>query len=288
MKKTLLLGRGTIAVNCLNILNERHQLPRVVICDTKDSGQDTWTKSLYKRAQELGFIDGQNLFRETKVNKAEFIDTLKKTCPEIDIIFSIQPYAIFRMPFIQLARDYVVNMHFAPLPKLRGVAPCSWAFIDGLDTMGVTLHLIQDEGIDNGPIIFQKLFPITQKDTAWTLHNRCVQEGTQLFQNHIASILSTDITPEPQVENDMTYHPMQAFDFQKQELMPEMMVAQALAFVRSRIFPPIQMPYIVYEGRTIYIKNITRSRSTTKTIIKKTETEYIIPLQDGCVKIQSA
>lgn len=287
MKKTsLLIGRGTIAVNCLSVLNEQNELPKIIICDSKDDGTDSWSLSLFKKATELGFIENKNLFRQTRVNKPDFIEKLKKIAPDIDIIFSIQPYAIFRMPFISLAKMYVVNLHFAPLPKLRGVVPCSWAFIDKLKTMGVTLHLIQDEGVDNGPIIFQKLFPITEKDTAFTLYEKCVENGTQLFSDSLDNILTKHIDPKEQEASQVTYHPMNEFPFDKQELTTNMTVVEGIAFAKARIFPIFQTPFVTINGEKIHFDKIDKYTSEEKiSKPKKVGENYIIPLQDGSVQI---
>lgn len=255
-KNLLLIGRGDIAVNCLDILKKKNQLPKLVICDIDDNGVDTWTKSLFKKAKELGYEERKNLFRERKVNKPNFIKNIKKLHPKIDIIFSLQPYAIFKRSFINLARDYVINLHFAPLPKLRGVSPCSWAFIDGLKEMGVTFHLIQDEGIDNGPIIFQKLFPIKDYDNAWTLFNKCIKYGTELFEKNIFRMLIKDVNPIPQINKEATYHPKGQFDFSKLKVDLNQDIDSIFNFIRARIFPPFQLPYFNFQRKKVGILNV--------------------------------
>ncbi len=284
---TLLIGRGTIAVNCLETLHKANALPRIIICDSKDDGTDSWTRSLFKKAKELGYIEGQNLFKETKVNKSEFIKNLKKAAPDLDIIFSVQPYAIFRMPFISLAKKYVVNLHFAPLPKLRGVSPCSWAFLDNLKTMGVTLHLIQDTGVDNGPIIFQKLFPIKEEDTAWSLFQKCITNGTELFKNTLKDILTENVNPKEQKQSEVTYHPMHEFEFEKQEITADMTVNEAIRFAKARIFPVFQTPYVTVGGKQVHFDSIKEYNKKTVSKPKQDGTHYIIPLQDGCVLVSS-
>lgn len=267
-KNIILIGRGTIAVNCLNILKKTQNLPKIIICDSQDNGIDTWTKSLFKRAKELGYKENTNLFRQTKVNDSDFIKIIKEKESNIDIIFSIQPKAIFKIPFIKLAKDYVINLHFAPLPKLRGVAPCSWAFLDGLKNMGVTLHLIKDEGIDNGPIIFQKLFPIKDDDNAWTLFNKCIKYGTKLFEENILNILKKNINPISQNEKEATYHPMGQFDYSRLEVDLNQDINSVFNFIRARIFPPFQLPYFNYQGKKIGILEVIKTEEN-KEINKK-------------------
>lgn len=250
-KNILLIGKGTIAVNCLEILEKVKILPKVIICDSGDSGKDDWAKSLYKRAKEMGFRENINLFRLTKVNDSDFIGKIKKF--KIDIIFSIQPRAIFKKSFIALAKDYVVNLHMAPLPKLRGMSPCSWAILDNLKEMGVTLHLIEDEGIDNGPIIFQRKFPISDSDTAWSLFNKCVEYGTELFREKVIKIINNEFEKKEQNEKDVIYHKAGELNFADLEVNLNQKVEDASKFIRSRIFPPFQMPRVKYENKLIEI-----------------------------------
>jgi methionyl-tRNA formyltransferase len=280
-KDILLIGRGTIAVNCLNILKKTNNLPRIIICDSKDSGMDSWAKSLFKRALALGYKENINLFRESKVNKPEFISQLQQLPFKIDIILSVQPRAIFRKQFINLARDYVINLHLAPLPKLRGVAPCSWAIIDNLKIMGVTLHLIDNEGIDNGPIVAQVKFPINNNDTSWSLFNKCIKQGTKLFNENITNILKMKVNRRKQNENEATYHPMGEMDFSQLKINRKQSLDSAFNFTRSRIFPPYQLPYFIYSGKKVKIKMV---RKISRRISKKTEYlngKYYIPFSSG-------
>jgi methionyl-tRNA formyltransferase len=257
-KKLLLIGRGTVAVHCLDILAESGKTPVIVVCDGGDTGTDTWTRSLFRRARELGYDEGRNLFRQSRVNDPAFLATIRKIEPRLDIIFSVQPKAIFRKPFLSLARDYVVNLHFAPLPKLRGVAPVAWAILDGLRETGVTLHLIEDEGIDNGPVLFQRMIPIEESDTTWTLYQKCVAHGAELFRSSLGRILANDVTPVKQIETDATYHPMGELDYSRVEVSPNGDLNWAFSFIRSRIFPPIQLPWFVFEGKKVFIEQVAK------------------------------
>lgn len=285
----LLIGRGTIAVNCLNILKKHNCLPKVIICDPHDTGEDTWTKSLLKRAHQLGYKDDVNLFKEIRVNRPDFISKLKSVCPEIDIIFSVQPRPLFKMPFISLAKKYVVNLHFSPLPKLRGVNTCSWAFIDGLETMGISLHLIQDEGIDNGPVIFQGLFPITRADTTWSLFHKCVRVGTKLFRDKLDVILKGKITPIKQVENEVTYHSLKEFQYDQLEIPFNENIDTMFTFIRARIFPAFQLPYFLYKNKKIEIIKAYKSKQASskfkKNVITYHDRKYIISSADGKITI---
>lgn len=287
-KKILLIGRGTIAVNGLMLLANRQRVPNVILCDAHDDGVDTWTLSLYKAARSLGFVDGVNVFRQKKINDPEFIETLQKRFHDIDIILSLQPRALFKMPFIRLARMGVVNLHFAPLPKLRGTSTCSWGILDGLTHMGVTFHLIQDEGIDNGPIISQTLFPIKHTDTAWSLFHACIQHGTNMLEKKIGKILLWKIPLVLQNETDATYHPMHELDFSQSQVDLRQPVERVDRFIRAMIFPPVQLPWFFYQEEKIYIagiKKIQKSSIKKRGYVQYANGVYVLATSDGTVVI---
>lgn len=286
MKKTVIIGRGDIAVSCLDYLAVKNQPPVLIICDIHDNGKDSWNKSLFKKAKQLGFLENTNLFRVKNPNKPSFIKKLKTFKP--DIIFSLQPKAIFGQDFINCAKDAVINFHFAPLPKLRGVATCSWAIVDGLDEMGVTAHLILAKGVDDGPSLFQKKFPIDKKDTAWSLFNKCIEHGVSLFKKYLSEMLKSSYKPKEQNNDEATYHSLGEFDFNR--LTPDLNkpADQVDRFIRSRIFPPIQTPHFKLSGKIINILESEILDSKTQHFqpnIKKIDEGYLLECSRGSILV---
>lgn len=289
MSNILLIGRGTIAVNGAELLSRRGYKPKVIVCDTDDTGTDSWTKSLYKYAVVSGYADGSTVFRQRSVNKPEFLTMLKDRFPGLDLILSLQPLCIFRLPFIGLAKRGVVNLHFAPLPKLRGVSPCSWIFLDGLETGGVTLHRIEDEGIDNGPVIARQLFPIGPQDSAWTVFQTCVRTGTDLLGKTLDRILAYDLAGLPQDEQAATYHPLHQLDFSKTDVDLTQPAGKILAFIKALTFPPYQMPTILVNGistRIIRVEKIVPlAHPVGSPFVSITEGKLYITAIDGVIII---
>ncbi len=284
--RILLTGRGTLAANCLDILYKEGYAPLCIICDITDNGVDTWIRSLWKAALEKGYTPDVNLFKTRKVNDPHFITMLRNKFGQFHTLFSLQPYSLFRMPFIHLA-DQVINMHFGPLPKLRGVAPCSWAILDGLDKTGITLHLIQDEGIDNGPIITQTLFHIDETDTAETIFKRCTEEAITLFQTHFDMILTKTYKTTPQNENEATYHPMGELDFELMQIPQDISTDQALRFAKARIFPAKQCPFFLdTKKQKVTILNLRRNdKLKSEMYITKNKTSYVLSYDDGALEV---
>merc|ERR1719409_665539 len=145
--KVVLIGDGSMAARGLALLKS---LPGIevplVIADAADPGVDSWRLSLVKAARSLGYTIGENLVQPKFPHSRAVLEKLGELKPTL--IISLQCRKIMRMPFIKTA-NVVVNCHNAPLPLLRGCDPFAWAIHDGLRQMGVTLHQVLDEGIDN-------------------------------------------------------------------------------------------------------------------------------------------
>ena len=103
------------------------------------------------------------------VNSLSFHSQIIKLKP--DILVSMSFDQILQSPILQIARFGFINCHAGALPFYRGRNPLNWALINGESQFGVTVHKI-DEGIDTGPIIVQKFFPISDVDTYASLLTR--------------------------------------------------------------------------------------------------------------------
>ena len=66
--------------------------------------------------------------------------------------------------FLERFRDRVVNVHPSLLPSFPGVHPIEDALAAGVETTGVTVHLV-DEGVDSGPVLRQEPVAVEPKDT---------------------------------------------------------------------------------------------------------------------------
>jgi len=97
----------------------------------------------------------------------------------------------------------IVNLHVSYLPFNRGAHPNFWSFYDGTQS-GVSIHLI-DEGIDTGPILFQKKIQFEDEKTFIETYDRLFDEIENLFIENIDLIVSKKWTAMKQVGNG-TFH----------------------------------------------------------------------------------
>jgi len=102
---------------------------------------------------------------------------------------------LFTSAFLDRFPGMVVNLH----PALPGAFPGAhaiddaWAAheTDGLDHTGVMVHLVPDEGVDDGPVLASQRVPITADDTRETLEARLHEVEHGLFVATIADYLRT-------------------------------------------------------------------------------------------------
>ena len=66
--------------------------------------------------------------------------------------------------FLERFPDRVVNVHPSLLPSFPGMHPIEEALAAGVETTGVTVHLV-DEGVDSGPVLRQEPVPVEPRET---------------------------------------------------------------------------------------------------------------------------
>jgi phosphoribosylglycinamide formyltransferase 1 len=67
-------------------------------------------------------------------------------------------------PFLDRFPGRIVNVHPSLLPAFPGAHPIDDALAAGVESTGVTVHLV-DEGVDTGPVLRQQVVPVAPRDT---------------------------------------------------------------------------------------------------------------------------
>jgi methionyl-tRNA formyltransferase len=119
------------------------------------------------------------------------------------LIISFGYRHILSSDFIKNCDCPIVNLHISYLPFNRGAHPNFWSFYDETQS-GVSIHLI-DEGIDTGPILFQKKIQFEDEKTFAETYNRLFDEIENLFIENIDSIITKKWIATRQKEKG-TYH----------------------------------------------------------------------------------
>jgi phosphoribosylglycinamide formyltransferase 1 len=74
---------------------------------------------------------------------------------EVDLVVLAGYMQLLSPAFVQRLRNRIINVHPALLPAFPGLEAVQQALDHGSKVTGVTVHFV-DEGVDSGPIIFQR------------------------------------------------------------------------------------------------------------------------------------
>ena len=126
----------------------------------------------------------------------------------VDLVVLAGWMRVFTMDFLRHWPDRVLNIHPAlpgAFPGTHAIQRAYEAFRRGeLDHTGVMVHLVPDEGVDEGPVVVQESVPILDSDTLDDLEQRIHAVEHRLYVQAIAKILaalsSRAAGPRPQVE----------------------------------------------------------------------------------------
>jgi phosphoribosylglycinamide formyltransferase-1 len=100
---------------------------------------------------------------------------------------------ILSSAFLSSFPNRVVNLHPAlpgTFPGTRAIERAYEAYQRGeINHTGVMVHLVPDEGVDNGPVLATEIVPIHKDDTLQTLETRVHETEHQLLVNTLKKIL---------------------------------------------------------------------------------------------------
>jgi len=113
----------------------------------------------------------------------------------------IVPTAVLDAP-----KHGAINVHASLLPKYRGGAPIHQAIIDGEKETGVTIMYMVDK-LDAGDMLSKVIVPIEETDTVGSLFEKLSVAGASLLLETIPALVSGDLTPVAQNEEEATFAP---------------------------------------------------------------------------------
>ena len=125
----------------------------------------------------------------------------------VDLVITFNYRFMLKKKILKKLIRPAINLHISYLPFNRGCHPNFWSFIEK-SPKGVTIHEI-DEGLDTGPIIYQKKisFKINQKknNNFFKTNQILLFEIQKLFFNKINQILNKDYIAKKQKKGG-TFH----------------------------------------------------------------------------------
>lgn len=110
-----------------------------------------------------------------EVNHPQYLRKLTKLKP--DIVFS-SCSQIFKNKLLTLPKIACINRHTSLLPGYQGVLPIFWGMLNQEKIMGTTIHYMTSK-VDQGKIIYQNSFQITDNDTLISVYRKAYSTAVE-------------------------------------------------------------------------------------------------------------
>ena len=135
---------------------------------------------------------GSTVFYATDVNALDTLEAIKSAKPDFCMVFGWSQ--ICHKPFRSIARVGNIGFHPSALPKLRGRAVIPWTILLNLKETGSTIFWL-DDAVDSGPILLQKVFPVSPGETARSLYLKHRSMLTSMVPEAL-TLLQSDAPPQ--------------------------------------------------------------------------------------------
>ena len=141
------------------------------------------------------------VLQPVKLKDPAFISALAALNANVFVVvaFRMLPEIVWNMPPMG-----TINVHGSLLPSYRGAAPINWAVINGEKETGVTTFKLK-AAIDTGNILLQDKLPISEADTAGTIHDKMMVLGANLLVTTLHGINNNTLVEKDQdaiINND--------------------------------------------------------------------------------------
>jgi methionyl-tRNA formyltransferase len=134
------------------------------------------------------------VLQPVKLKDPEFVEALKVLDAQLFVVvaFRMLPEVVWDMPPMG-----TINVHGSLLPSYRGAAPINWAVINGEKETGVTTFKLK-AAIDTGNILLQDKLPISESDTAGTIHDKMMMLGANLLVTTLTGLINNTLVEKDQ------------------------------------------------------------------------------------------
>lgn len=240
-KRLVFLGSKQVGLYALKRLHEQSEAFGAEIVAVLSNGRSLTgeSQSVVDYAEEVGLdVLGHE-------------DELLELEPS-DMLISVQYHRILKEQHIRTAAK-AVNLHMAPLPEYRGCNQFSFAIVDGAKVFGTTWH-VMSPGIDSGPIILERRFPIDSEIGVEELYQQTLLESFKLIDEGLEQIVKGDYEEIDQKslipQRGSNFHLRNEINDLKR-IDPEWSDDKIDRHIRATSFSGFEPPYALINGKKI-------------------------------------
>ncbi|MFT8330837.1 MAG: methionyl-tRNA formyltransferase [Bifidobacterium psychraerophilum] len=190
--KLLFAGTPDVAVPSLRALAADTEHFEVVAVLTRPDAPQGRGRRLMPSPVKQAAIELGIPVIESDPKQPGFVDELRETGAQMAAVVAYGK--ILKQGVLDALEHGWFNLHFSLLPQWRGAAPVQRAIWSGDTLSGATVFRIT-AGMDTGPIIAQSTVEIGMHETAGELLERLAQDGSQLLQMALRTVVDGTALP---------------------------------------------------------------------------------------------
>ena len=240
--RLIFAGTPEFAAQALDaILLAGHEVALVLTQPDRPSGRGMALRA--SLVKERALAAGIDVYQPPTLRDAAAQERVRAVAAEAMVVAAyglILPQTVLDIP-----RFGCINIHASLLPRWRGAAPVQRAILAGDDETGVCI-MQMEAGLDTGPVLLSGTLPVTDDDTAASLHDKLAALGAGLVVDALAKLPMASC---PQPEAGVTY----AAKIEKGEAPLDWRLSAAQLARQVRAFNPFPGALGSYQGTPIKV-----------------------------------
>jgi methionyl-tRNA formyltransferase len=194
--KIIFAGTPHFAAGALAALLKEHQILAVLTQPDRPSGRGMQLTA--SPVKQLALQYGLTVLQPESLKTEQAQQEIAALDADVMVVAAyglILPKAVLELP-----RYGCLNIHASLLPRWRGAAPIQRAILAGDHETGITI-MQMDAGLDTGDMLLREVCPITDTDTAQTLHDKLAEMGASSILKALSMLEAGQLSPVAQ-DND--------------------------------------------------------------------------------------
>ena len=193
--RTIFFGSGSFAVPILDVVARHPRLLLVAVITAPDRPAGRSKALTATPVAVLARALGVPVLQPAKVRASEAVAEIAALRPDLGVLADygqIIPSALLDLP----ARG-MLNLHPSLLPRHRGATPIPATIAAGDSEGGVSI-IRMDEGIDTGPIVASRVWPLDGTERAPDLEAQAAEAGAALLEEVVGAWLDGELPARKQ------------------------------------------------------------------------------------------
>jgi methionyl-tRNA formyltransferase len=275
-------GTPEFGVPCLDaLIQSPHHLTAIYTQPDRPAGRGR--KMQASAVKEWALAHKIPVYQPINFKNPEAVAELKQLKPDLMIVIAyglILPQVVLDIP-----RLGCINVHASLLPRWRGASPIQQAVLHGDTHSGVTI-MQMDAGMDTGAMLTKAECPITDTDTAGSLHDKLAHLSAAPLLKTLDLLACGQAHAELQDNNLVTY----AKKINKEDGCINWHQSARTIDRQIRAFNPWPIAYSVLreEQLRIYQASVVplESQESPGTVVQLDRNGMLVATTDGCLLIK--